>query len=260
MSKVEWTTQQQDAIDSRSPDILVSAGAGSGKTAVLIERLMRKIKRDESPLSVNRLLLVTYTNEAASQLKEKIRNAISDAMAEDPTNNHLNRQYLLLPQATITTIHGFCLEIVKKYHAKLGLPPKIKPADDVQSDLLMCQVADTVIDGYYSSLKGYDDIDDFVSFADNFITLQDSKLTETLIGIYNKLREMPEGIDFILKSVNEYEKAESSLAGTIWADLLLNMMKRHYTYFHAVMSDACEEFDDGDVFAENKLAPIVPGG
>lgn len=251
--KVTWTPQQSAAIESRASDILVSAGAGSGKTTVLIERLIRKITSNESPLSVNRLLLVTFTNEAAGQLKQKIREAIAAAMAADPSNRHLNNQYLLLPQATVTTIHGFCLELVKKYHAKLGLPPKIKPSDDVQSKLLKRQVADAVVDGYYSSLPGYDDIEDFVSFADNFITLQDSSFTETVISIYDKLSEYPEGIDFLLKSINEYSRAESGLEGTLWAEMLLKVMKREYTYYQRVMEDACEAFDDGGIFAEKWL-------
>ncbi len=253
-----WTNEQMEAITDESSDILVSAAAGSGKTAVLTERLIRKITDPISPIDVNRILVVTFTEDAANELKLRIRDAISKAMAEYPSNKHLQRQYLMLSGAKISTIHGFCLDLIKRNYELLGLSPKLRVSDEAQNSLLMQQVADTVVDGYYSSLPGYDDITDFVTFADNFITLQDSSLTAKIIDIYKKLQSFSDGIDFLKKSAEMYP-ANEDFTGSIWNGVLCEHVKRVFSFYLTVYEDACAKISEYDEISD-KYLPVFESG
>ncbi len=238
--KTVWTDEQIEAITDKSSDILVSAAAGSGKTAVLTERLIRKITDPVSPVDITRILVVTFTEDAANELKIRIRDAITAAMAEYPSSKHLQKQYLMLPSAKISTIHGFCLDLIRGNYELLGLSPKLRVSDEGQNSLLMQQVADMVIDGYYSSLPEYDDIDDFVEFADNFITLQDTSLTARVIEIYKKLQSYPDGIDFLKKSADNYNLTDGDISSTIWCRSLFSYLKQFLTYYLSIFEDACD--------------------
>ncbi len=251
--KTVWTDEQIDAIINKSSDILVSAAAGSGKTAVLTERLIRKITDPVSPVDVSRILVVTFTEDAANELKIRIRDAITAAMAEFPSSKHLQRQYLMLPSAKISTIHGFCLDLIRGNYELLGLSPKLRVSDEGQNSLLMQQVADAVIDGYYSSLPEYDDIDDFVEFADNFITLQDTSLTARVIEIYKKLQSYPEGIDFLQKSAENYNLPDGDISSTIWCKALFDYLERFLTYYLAIFEDACDTIPEYHEIADKYL-------
>ncbi len=253
MAVKSWTDEQKLAFSSLSSDILVSAAAGSGKTAVLTERLIRKLTDPSDPLDVDKMLVVTFTKDAANELKQRITDALSTAMALDPSNKRLKRQYLLLPDAKITTIHGFCLDLLRSNYELLGLSPKVRVSDEAQTSLLMQQVADTVIDGYYSSLPGYDDIDDFVTFADNFITLQDSSLSEILIKTFQKLSSFPDGIDFLLKTANEYEIAKDDFSRSVWGTCLYKNMSDCFEFYCKVLNDACNKFHDGSIYQTKYL-------
>ena len=112
---VKWTEEQQKVISLRDRNILVSAAAGSGKTAVLVERILSKITDPEAPVDIDRLLIMTFTRAAAGEMKERISSAIESALYEDPDNEHLQRQSTLLHTAQITTIDGFCAYIIRNY-------------------------------------------------------------------------------------------------------------------------------------------------
>ena len=117
---VSWTDEQLCAITGRNQTILTAAGAGSGKTAVLVERIIRLITEDE--IDIDRLLVVTFTNAAATEMKEKIIDAINKKMDEDPHNNHLKKQLSLINKAQICTIHSFCFDIIRNnFHSLLGI-------------------------------------------------------------------------------------------------------------------------------------------
>ena len=112
-SKTRWTKEQLDAIETQGSNLLVAAAAGSGKTAVLVERIIRKITDPQNPVDIDRLLVVTFTNAAATEMKERIGDALSAALERDPDSEILQRQLALLNRASITTIHSFCLELIK---------------------------------------------------------------------------------------------------------------------------------------------------
>ena len=112
---VKWTEEQQKVIDLRNRNILVSAAAGSGKTAVLVERIIQMLTDREHPVDVDRLLIVTFTEAAAAEMKERIREAIEKVLEADPGNANLQRQATLIHSAPITTIHSFCLSVIRDH-------------------------------------------------------------------------------------------------------------------------------------------------
>src|SRR5699024_9911094 len=112
---VEWTKEQEEAIYSSGRNILVAAAAGSGKTAVLVERIIQKLLNKADPTDIDALLVVTFTNAAAQEMRNRVGLALEQALAKDPTSNHLKKQLSLLQRASISTLHSFCLEVVKDH-------------------------------------------------------------------------------------------------------------------------------------------------
>ena len=123
MSSPKWTQEQQNVIDSRGGNLLVAAAAGSGKTAVLVERIIQMILNSDLKIDIDKLLVVTFTNAAASEMRERIGDAISKKLDE---NEHLQDQLVLLNKASITTIHSFCLEVIKSNFHKINLDPNFR--------------------------------------------------------------------------------------------------------------------------------------
>ena len=123
---VNWTTDQRHAIECRKGSVLVSAAAGSGKTAVLVERVIRRLTDKDNPCSAEDLLIVTFTRAATAQMREKILKRLS----EDPTDRHLRRQYMLLPFAKICTIDSFCNDLVRENFHALGISPDYSLLDN----------------------------------------------------------------------------------------------------------------------------------
>lgn len=120
---MSWTTEQRQVIELRDKNILVSAAAGSGKTAVLVERIITRLTKDEPPVDVDRLLIVTYTDAAAAEMKERIAAAVQKALEANPSDTHLKKQATLIHTAKITTIHSFCLSVIREYFHTIDLDP-----------------------------------------------------------------------------------------------------------------------------------------
>src|SRR5574344_1589779 len=122
----QWTQAQKNVIEARDHNILVSAAAGSGKTAVLVERIIQRILDPVNPVDVDKLLVVTFTNAAASEMRERILKAIEKELEKDPENEHLQKQQAFVHNAKITTIHSFCLDVVREHFADVDLDPSVK--------------------------------------------------------------------------------------------------------------------------------------
>ena len=133
---VKWTEEQQQVIDLRDHNILVSAAAGSGKTAVLVERIIARLTRDANPVDVDHMLIVTYTEAAAAEMKERIGAAIEKELEEDPSSEHLKRQSALIHTAKITTIHSFCLSVIREYFHTIDLDPGFRIGDEREIRML----------------------------------------------------------------------------------------------------------------------------
>ena len=138
----QWTDDQKRAIELTHRNLLVSAAAGSGKTAVLVERIIQKITNTSQPVDIDRLLVVTFTGAAAAQMRERISEAIERKLDSDPENTHLRRQSTLIHHAKITTIDSFCLSVVRDYFNRLDINPDFKVGDPGELKLLRADVMD----------------------------------------------------------------------------------------------------------------------
>ncbi|OUM90118.1 MAG: helicase-exonuclease AddAB subunit AddA [Bacillus thermozeamaize] len=145
-----WTDEQWEAIAATGNNILVAAAAGSGKTAVLVERIIRKITDPNEPVDVDRLLIVTFTHAAAGEMRQRIGEALARELEKRPESRHLRRQLTLLNRAMIATLHSFCMSVVRKYYYRLDLDPNFRIADEVESELLQEEVLETLFEDEYS--------------------------------------------------------------------------------------------------------------
>ena len=141
----KWTAAQLAAIERQDKTLLVSAAAGSGKTATLTERIIRSITDKSSPADISKMLIVTFTRASAGDLKNKILSALNDALAKDPKNNHLVSQLIKLGSAKICTIDSFYLELLRSNFTELGLSPSFRIADTVEVEILAKSVMAEVI-------------------------------------------------------------------------------------------------------------------
>ncbi len=153
MAELRFTPEQRQVIDARNCTTLVSAAAGSGKTAVLVQRIIEKLTAEKSPQDINRLLVVTYTNAAAAEMRERIGKRLTEclAMEEYADNTHLQKQVLLLRNAPIMTIHSFCLSLLREFFYELELDPSFRIAEEAELTLLRADVMEELLEDRYEA-------------------------------------------------------------------------------------------------------------
>ena len=184
---VSWTTEQQQVIDLRNRNILVSAAAGSGKTAVLVERIVKIITDKNHPVDIDHLLIVTFTNAAAAEMRERIGNAIEKALDEQPGNEHLLRQLTLIHNAQITTIDSFCLYVVRNHFHEIDLEPNFRIGDEGELKLLREDVLDRVLEQNYEEPS-----EAFSDFVEGYASGRtDAALNEMILQLYEFSRSYP---------------------------------------------------------------------
>ena len=148
---VKWTREQQQVIESRGKNLLVSAAAGSGKTALLVERIIRMVTEGEHPLDIDQLLVMTFTNAAAAEMRERIGAAIEARLLEEPDNEHLQIQSALIHHAQITTIDSFCLHVIREHFNQLDLDPSFRIGDEGELMLLRADVMEELLEDFYEN-------------------------------------------------------------------------------------------------------------
>ncbi len=148
---IKWTRQQKQVIESRGKNLLVSAAAGSGKTAVLVERIIELVTEGEEPLDIDRLLVMTFTKSAAAEMRERIGTAIEKRLAEHPDDAHLQMQSALIHHAQITTIDSFCLSVIREHFNLLDLDPAFRIGDEGEILLLRQDVMTELIEDRYAN-------------------------------------------------------------------------------------------------------------
>ncbi|WP_458408213.1 helicase-exonuclease AddAB subunit AddA [Anaerotignum sp.] len=182
-----WTEEQRKAIEARGSDLLVSAAAGSGKTAVLVERIIQKII--EEGQEIDRLLVVTFTNAAATEMRQRVGAAIAKKLEEDPDNIHLQSQMAFLPRADIKTIHAFCLQIIKEYYHLLEIDPAVRTADPAEVKLLQKEVLEELFEELYAEENN----EWFLNLLETFTTsTKDDKLKDLVLQAYEYAEGSPE--------------------------------------------------------------------
>ena len=183
MAEVQFTENQCAAIDAQGGAVLVSAAAGSGKTAVLSERAVRLLTGDD-PVSADRLIIVTFTTAAAEEMRRRIAQKLAERIAENPQDEWLRTQQLLLPRARISTIHSLCANLVRTHFEKLGLPGEMRIADDAELNVLLNETVSDVFDRHYES----EDTAFHSLFAYFCGSGSDKRLSELVIRVYRYIR------------------------------------------------------------------------
>ena len=221
MSNVKWTTEQLQAIEKTGNNILVAAAAGSGKTAVLVERIINKIINQR--INIDEILVVTFTNAAASEMRERILEAIYKKIEEDPCNTHLQKQINLIGRASICTIDSFCLDVVKNNFYEIDISPNFRIADNAELELIKQETLEELFD------KKYEIEDkDFLKLLETYTTYSsDEPLKELVLNIYNFIQSHPFPNEWLEEQTEKYnlEEKEEDFSKTEWGKILISNFK-----------------------------------
>ena len=243
-----WTEAQSAAIKIHNKSLLVSAAAGSGKTATLTERIIRSITNEENPSDISRMLIVTFTRAAAEELKTRIFNALSEALAKDPTNRYLAAQLVKLGSAHICTIDSFCLDLLRSNFSVLDLPASFRISDETEMELLSHSVMEDVLDFFYETSPS------FPAFAECFTgTRNTDGLSKLLIDLAKKSNSIPQGIEFFRQNAIETKQnAEKELDffSTSFGKIIQNYAIDTVSHAHLIFNAACDYIsENSDVSA-----------
>ena len=217
---MNWTKEQERAIFSRDKNLLVAAAAGSGKTAVLVERISQMIL--EEKCGVDEMLIVTFTNAAAQEMRTRIYSAIEKKISEETNPEvlaRLERQSILLSGAAITTFHAFCLSVIRRNFSKIDLDPKFREADERELNILKQEIIEELFEEKYSDDKN------FLKFSDEFggNVHGDDKLYEIVLDLHKASCSRPYPEQWLNSLAENYEQPEKILFGKkTWLEFLFD--------------------------------------
>lgn len=197
---IEYTPEQQQVIDIHGHNILVSAAAGSGKTAVLVERIVKMISDETRPVDIDRLLVVTFTNAAAAEMRERISKAIAARLKEEPENEHLQKQATLIHNARITTIDSFCMFVIRNNFNDIGLDPGFRVADEGELKLLRQDVMEALLEERFAEKNP-----SFFNCVEYFSTgSRDRMIEEHILKLYGFAESYPWPEEWLLARKQDY--------------------------------------------------------
>lgn len=219
MGETKWTKEQERAITKRGSNLLVAAAAGSGKTAVLVERIIRMITDKENPVDIDKLLVVTFTNAAASEMRERIGEAISKRLDKEPNLKILQRQLTLLNRANITTMHSFCLDIIKNNFHYIDLDPNFRIADVTEAILLKQEVMEDLFEDKYEK-----EDKDFTILMECYTTGKDDIYLKSIIDdLYDFSMSGPWPHKWLREKAEDFNIDETFDIGTSpWGKVIIN--------------------------------------
>lgn len=224
MTNMAWTNEQQAAIDSRGQTLLLSAAAGSGKTAVLVERIIRRLLDKEYPIDITELLVVTFTKAAAAEMRDRIGTALMKALSETK-DSRVERQLALLPSAQISTLHAFCQHVIRKYFYTIDLDPAFSIAGEEELNLLRRQVLEDVFLSYYE-----DDEKASILYplADMFGSDRgDDILMDTVSRMYTYARSLAWPEHWLKEAARAYDVApDAVIDDMVWSGPIKDAVRR----------------------------------
>lgn len=247
---MNWTNEQQKVIDLRDKNILVSAAAGSGKTAVLVERIISMISEGDNPIDIDKLLIVTFTNAAAAEMRERIAQAIEKKISHEPENLHLQKQMMLIHNAQITTIHSFCLFVIRNYFNLIHIDPSFRVANESELVLLRSDVVEKLLEDYYEKKDK-----DFLYFVECFASGKSDDVIEKLIlKLHEFSMSFPWPEDWLEEKKNAYDinKVED-MEATDWILSLkfyIESVIEDIEDKYKELVDLCEEEDGPQAYLE----------
>lgn len=218
----KWTLEQQEAIEIRNCNLLVAAAAGSGKTAVLVERIIKMITDSENPVDIDKLLVVTFTSAAASEMRERIGDAISKELEKNPSSQVLQRQLSLLNRSNIMTMHSFCLDVIKNNYHNIDLDPAFRIGDETECYILKEGILNDLLeDKYEEGSLG------FLSLVETYGGKKsDDKLREKILSIYKFVMSGPWPENWLKEKAEEFNiDAIGDINDLPWSIELRNSVK-----------------------------------
>lgn len=218
---MNWTKEQEDAIYKKDSNILVAAAAGSGKTAVLVERIIQKILKDG--IDIDKLLVVTFTNAAAAEMRERVLEALYKKIDEEPENERLQRQIILLGKANICTIHSFCLDVIKNNFFEIDLSANFRIGTEEEIELLKQEVLEEVFEDLYES-----EDENFAKLVNTYTGYRgDEALKEIVLKIYKFMQSAPFPNEWLIEKVNmfKYNEENNDFSKSIWGEILLKNLQ-----------------------------------
>ncbi len=209
-----WTFEQQAAIELRHANLLISAAAGSGKTAVLVERITRLVRQKEA--EIHKMLIVTYTNAAASEMRGRIESALAKAIEEDEANaGYLNEQIKLLNRASIKTFHAFCLDVIRNHFQKIDCDPGFKMLGEPEKIILIRQAIEAVLEAHFEKAEP-----GFLDFVEAYSgNRSDEKLIDLVLQVYHFIQSQPHPNKWLSESLQPYMVPDHVMRKE-WVDIL----------------------------------------
>lgn len=235
MAERNWTPAQEQSISVHGRSLLIAAAAGSGKTAVLVERVIRMITHPTHPVDVDRLLIVTFTRAAAAEMRQRLSDALAEKMAAEPDNRLYARQQMLLPRAYISTIHGFCARFLREFAGQTDLPMGFKVAEEGQTKLLEEEALDLVLEQCYRQKDPA-----FLALAEQLCSNKnDAGLRETVLGTYQFMQAQPFPERWLKEQIDAYTQVVP-LEQTRWMAPIIREVDQALERLCHYASVACE--------------------
>jgi len=220
MGGVKYTESQRAAIDNRGGALLISAAAGSGKTRVLVERLMSRVTCSENPVDIDKFLVITYTKAAAAELRSRILDEINALLAQEPENRSLSRQSTLVYKAPISTIHSFCSGLLRENAQLLGISPEFRIMEGDESDIVKLRVLSRVIDEWYERMD-----EGFAALVDTMAAgRDDQRLPQLVLDLHTKLKSHPYPEKWAAERLGELESCgpDADVSETSWGRSIMD--------------------------------------
>ncbi|GAA3403764.1 helicase-exonuclease AddAB subunit AddA [Paenibacillus hodogayensis] len=235
-----WTDEQWEAVRLRGSDILVAAAAGSGKTAVLVERIIRRISDERESVDVDQLLVATFTNAAAGEMRQRIREAIEKRLAEQPHSEHLRKQAALIHRASITTLHSFCLDVIRRHHQRIRLDPAFRIANETEAALMRQDELSDLLEEQYGQAE---EDGPFWKLADAFGGERgDDALFRLVQRVYDYSRSHPWPDHWLTEMAERFARAgdASAFAGDAdpWRPALLEDVRLELRGMESLLEEA----------------------
>ena len=249
-----WTEEQKKVIDVRNKNVLVSAAAGSGKTAVLVERILSIVCGDmegEDPVDVDRLLVVTFTKAAAAEMRERVGLALERRLEADPENEHLQKQQTLIHNAQITTIDSFCQYVIRNYFHQIDLDPSFRIGDEGELKLLKGDVVRELLEDHYAE-EDPEEAARFTEFVETYATGKSDAGLETLIlQLYEAAISYPYPKRWLSQCMDAYrDVSPEALEKSSWMEYLLTLAGQTF-------SDLKEELQEMREFCRTPGGPYM---
>lgn len=254
MADTKWTQAQQQVLRARKHNILVAAAAGSGKTAVLVERIIQMICDEKNSVDIDRLLIVTFTNAAAAEMRARIGTALERCLENGGDNAHIQKQLMLLQSAHISTIHGFCLFVIRNYFHAIGLEPGLRVGDENEVAILKSQVFDQILENAYQQAD-----ENFLRMVESFAgDKSDSGLEKIIFSLYEQAVASPSFSQWKKRMLAPYESASmEEMAKSGWMKKLLEAVRLQITDTKKILQSYLEKIS-GDLQME-KFVDVLAG-